>query len=79
MPHEQELAFSDALPFVNLLKLKNRLACLKPGDLLEVVLSDEETVDDLEKIVNRSEDRIIKKTKEGDLIRVSIVKGVTKP
>ena len=75
MPQKFELILSDTLPFVNLLKFKNEMIHLKPGDLLEVRLSDEDTVNDLEKIVNRSEDRIAEKIKEGDLIKISILKG----
>ena len=75
MPQKFELILSDVLPFVNLLKFKNEMTRLKPGDLLEVRLNDEDMVGDLEKIVNRSEDRIAGKIKEGDLIKISILRG----
>jgi TusA-related sulfurtransferase len=77
MTQKRVLMLSDPLPFINLLKLKNQLAQIKPGDLLEVTLNDEDTACDLEKIINRSKDHITQKVTDGDLITISILKGNT--
>ena len=75
MSQKHAIILSDGLSFINLLKLKKKLAQLKTGDLLEVVTGDAETVRDLEKIVRRSEDRIIEKTIAEDRVTISILKG----
>jgi len=75
MPQKPELVLADTLPFINLLKLKTQLVRMQPGDLLEVVLRDPETVSDLEKILKHSADRITKKVTEGDVIKISILRG----
>lgn len=77
MVEKHRLILSDTLSFLSLLKLKNRLAELQTGDVIEVVLNNSETVGDLERIINRSEDSILEKIQEGDLFKFSIVKGVT--
>jgi TusA-related sulfurtransferase len=75
MPQNPELILADTLPFINLLKLKTELVRMQPGDRLEVVLSDAETVNDLEKILKHSADRITNKVTDGDLIKISILRG----
>lgn len=76
MVQKQILDLSDMLSFLSLLKIQNKLADLRPGDLLEVVLNDQATVADLMRIVNRSEDRIIEEKQEKDLFKIKIVKGI---
>lgn len=60
---------------VCLLKCKSMLAKINGGDVLEVILQDPEVVEELVKIVERSEDKIIDQQKEEDYYRINIQKG----
>ena len=75
MPQKLELILLDMISFLSLLKIINRLAQLRPGDLIEVVLNNAEIVQDLQKIVSRSSNRVVGKTRDGDIFRTCIVKG----
>ena len=50
MPQKLELILLDMISFLSLLKFTNRLAQLRPGDLIEVVLNNAEIVQDLQKL-----------------------------
>lgn len=75
MPQKLELILLDTISFLSLLKFKNSLDQLRPGDQIEVVLNNAEIVQDLQKIVNQSSDRVVEKTRDGDIYRICIVKG----
>jgi len=77
MGHMQTLDLSDTLSFLSLLKLKSKLADAKAGDILEVILNNQDTITDLERIVRRSKDRISQKIQDKDRFRIRIVKGNT--
>ena len=64
--------------FFGILLCKKALSHMNPGDMLEVVLDDADSFDDLIKIVNRSNDRIAEKSTDDKLYRLCIVKGETK-
>jgi TusA-related sulfurtransferase len=75
MSQKREISLLDTPSFVCLLKFKNELLHLSCGDLLEVVLDDDETWRDMEKIVTRSDDHIARMKKEDGLIEITIQKG----
>jgi len=58
-----------------LLKCKSALARLNPGEVLEVVVQDEEVVESLSMILKQSRDELEAFSKEGDCFRTSIRKG----
>lgn len=74
MPQKLELILLDTISFLSLLKFKNSLDQLRPGDQIEVVLNNAEIVQDLQKIVSRSSDRVVEKTRDGDIYRICIAK-----
>jgi len=57
------------------LKCKSALSRLNPGEVLEVMVQDEEVVESLSMILKQSQDRMESLTKEGDCFRISIRKG----
>ena len=58
-----------------LLKCKSALSRLNPGELLEVMVQDEEVVESLSMILKQSQDSLESFTKEGECFRISIRKG----
>ena len=58
-----------------LLKCKSALARLDPGEVLEVLVQDQEVVESLSMILKQSEDRMEAFSKEGECFRLSIRKG----
>jgi len=60
---------------LNLLKCKGCLKSMGKGDVLEVMLTDMDVVQDLIMIVQRSNDEIIYQKKEADCICLGIKKG----
>jgi TusA-related sulfurtransferase len=65
----------DVVSPICLLKCKSALSRLNPGEVLEVLVQDEELVDSLSMILKRSHDRIEAFFKEGECYRISIRKG----
>jgi len=59
-----------------LLKCKSALARLDPGEVLEVMVQDEEVVESLSMILKQSEDRMEAFSKDGDRYRISIRRGL---
>jgi TusA-related sulfurtransferase len=45
------------------------------GDVLEVLIKDPEVIEDLTKIVNRSQDQLLQTLREEDHYRIRIKKG----
>ncbi|MCD4677700.1 MAG: sulfurtransferase TusA family protein [Desulfobacula sp.] len=61
---------------LNLLKCKSRIKSMEKGDVLEVMLTDIDVVQDLIMIVKRSNDEVIYKKKKADCICLGIKKGL---
>ena len=58
-----------------LLKCKSALSRLNPGEVLDVLVQDEEVVESLSMILKQSQDRMEAFSKEGECYRISIRKG----
>jgi TusA-related sulfurtransferase len=58
-----------------LLKCKSALSRLNPGEVLEVMVQDEEVVESLSMILKQSQDSMESFKKEGECFRLSIRKG----
>ena len=58
-----------------LLKCKSALSRLNSGEVLEVMVQDEEVVESLSLILKQSRDSMESFTKEGECFRISIRKG----
>ncbi|NTV33113.1 MAG: sulfurtransferase TusA family protein [Deltaproteobacteria bacterium] len=58
-----------------LLKCKGALSRLNPGEVLEVMVQDEEVVESLSMILKQSQDSLESITKEGECFRISIRRG----
>jgi TusA-related sulfurtransferase len=58
-----------------LLKCKSALSRLNPGEVLEVMVQDEEVVESLSLILKQSQDSMESFTREGECFRISIRKG----
>lgn len=59
-----------------LLKCKSALSRLNPGEVLDVLVQDEEVVESLSMILKQSQDRMESFYKEGECFRISIRKGL---
>jgi len=60
---------------LNLLKCKSRLTSMKIDDVLEVILTDTDVVEDLMIIIKKSTDDVVYKKRKADCIRLGIKKG----
>jgi TusA-related sulfurtransferase len=60
---------------VCLLNFKQNLLALHEGECLEILLGDPEVADQIQMIVERSEDKIIDRQREGERLRLRIEKG----
>ncbi|WP_022665624.1 sulfurtransferase TusA family protein [Desulfospira joergensenii] len=60
---------------LDLLKCKSRLQSMKEGEVLDLILGDEDVARDLITIVQRSKDRIIYNHKKTNHICLGIQKG----
>jgi TusA-related sulfurtransferase len=58
-----------------LLKCKSALSQLNPGDVLDVLVQDEEVVESISMILKQSQDRVEAFSKEGECYRISIRRG----
>jgi TusA-related sulfurtransferase len=58
-----------------LLKCKSALSRLNPGELLEIMVQDEEVIASLAMILKQSPDSMESFNKEGECFRISIRKG----
>ena len=58
-----------------LFKCKSALSRLDPGEVIEIVVQDEEVVESLSMILKQSQDSMESFTKEGECFRISIRKG----
>ena len=78
MQRTKKLDLSDTISFLGLLKCQKELSQIGAGDLLEVVTDDLDMVNDLIKIIERSNDRVTERSQDGDRIKICIVKGNSK-
>ena len=74
MKFPQKLDLSQTISFIGLLKFQKEMAILKPGDRLVVILDNQDTVTDLQRIVGRSQDQITQIAKEHDRYIIDILK-----
>jgi TusA-related sulfurtransferase len=58
-----------------LLQFKQNLLALGAGETLEVLVYDPEVAEQITTIVNRSQDRLITRQKDGERVRLRIIKG----
>ncbi len=61
---------------LSLLKCKGRLKSMTKDDVLEVILTDEDVVNDLIMIVKRSSDTVLYRKNEKDWICIGIKRGM---
>jgi TusA-related sulfurtransferase len=59
---------------VCLMKCKSTLNALQSGETLDVLIADPEVVANLERIIERSDDRVISRRKELNYYRLRILK-----
>ena len=72
---KQEINLIDTVSWLSLLKCKDVLSKMSMGDVLEVLIKDPEVIEDLKKIVNRSQDQLLQTMSEEDHYRIRIKKG----
>ena len=60
---------------VCLLKCQSALNILKPGNILEVMVQDPEVVNNLQKIIERSANQVIKTERRDDYFQIVIHRG----
>ena len=75
MTSKLEINLIDTVSWLSLLKSKDMLYKMALGDVLEVLIKDPEVIEDLTKIVNRSQDQLLQTLREEDNYRVRIKKG----
>ena len=75
MSTTKAIDLSDTISFLSLLKCRKELAQLNAGDSLEVLANDAEMVDNLIKIVDRSNDLVTERSQDGERFKVCILKG----
>lgn len=74
MPSNSKLNLKGILSPICLLKCKSVLAGMNSGDVLEIALQDPDVVGQLTKIIQRSQDQVVKSQKKGDHYQVHIRK-----
>ncbi len=75
MNPKKEIDLIGVVSPVCLLKCKSVLAKLGTGDVLEVLVQDPEVVEELIKIIERSQDQVLNSKREGDHYRILLKKG----
>lgn len=75
VPSNSKLDLIGIISPLCLLKCKSVLTAMESGHVLEVLLQDSEVVEKLVKIIERSQDQVMKSKMEGDLYRICIKKG----
>jgi TusA-related sulfurtransferase len=75
MTSKLEINLIDTVSWLSLLKCKDTLSKMTLGDVLEVLIKDLEVIEDLTKIVSRSQDQLIQTLREEDHYRIRIKKG----
>lgn len=75
MTAQSELNLIGVFVPVCLMKCKSTLNTLKAGETMDVLIADPEVVADLEKIIERSGDKVISRRMESDHYRLRILKN----
>jgi TusA-related sulfurtransferase len=75
MPSTKKLDLTDTVSFLSLLKCRQELSRLDRNQTLEITTNDPEMVSDLLKIIERSNDRVLKRSLQGETIHITIGKG----
>lgn len=75
VPSTKKLDLTDTVSFLSLLKCRQELSRLDRNQTLEITTNDPEMVSDLLKIIERSNDRVLKRSLQGETIRITIGKG----
>ncbi len=70
-----EIDLTCTLPWLGLLKCMHTLSRIGPGEVLVVLLEDQEAVDSLIKIIQRSTNQVLQSKREENCYRVCIRKG----
>ena len=75
MTTKLEINLIDTVSWLSLLKCKDVLSKMSMGDVVEVLIKDPEVIEDLVKIINRSQDQLLQTISEEDHYRIRIKKG----
>jgi TusA-related sulfurtransferase len=75
MAAKADLDLTGVVSPICLLQLKSALSDLAPGDILCVSVQDPDVTAKIQKIVERSRDKVIDRQEEGSQVRISIRKG----
>ena len=75
MSSKMELNLINTISWVGLLRFKNALIKMVPGETLDILTECQETVDHLARLVGRSNDQVIMTRKEKDYFRIRVQKG----
>lgn len=75
MPQKQSLDLKGVISPLDLLKSKSSLASMSKGEILEIILADEDSAKDLITIVRRSDDELLYHRKEKCGICIGIRRG----
>lgn len=75
MTSKLEINLVDTVSWLSLLKCKDVLSKMALGEVLEVLIKDFEVIEDLTKIINRSQDQLLQTLREEDNYRIRIKKG----
>ena len=75
MTSKLEINLVDTVSWLSLLKCKDVLSKMALGEVLEVLINDLEVIEDLTKIINRSQDQLLQTLREEDNYRIRIKKG----
>jgi TusA-related sulfurtransferase len=74
----QKIDLSQTVSFISLLAFRKAMAALESGDRLAVILADQDTVADLQRIVDHSQDQITHINNENGHYIIDIIKGKKK-
>jgi TusA-related sulfurtransferase len=75
MASKQMLDLRGVISPLNLFKCKSRLSAMAQDEVLEVLLTDSDVVNDLVIILKKSDDDVIYQKKQADCICLGIQKG----
>ena len=74
-PETSQLNLVGVVSPVCLLKCQSALNILKPGDILEVMVQDPEVVNNLQKIIERSANQVVKTERRDEYFQIFIRRG----
>jgi len=74
-PETSQINLVGVVSPVCLLKCQSALNILKPGDMLEVMVQDPEVVNNLQKIIERSANQVVKTERRDEYFQIFIRRG----